>query len=85
MKAEIGRLLMAEETSWRQKSRATWLSERDRNTDFFHQVANAHHRINYIGKIRVDGVFHEGQVSLASGTMGLLKSCTRNLSSGGTE
>ncbi|GFZ09766.1 hypothetical protein Acr_21g0003650 [Actinidia rufa] len=61
IKAEIGRLLMAEETSWRQKSRATWLSDGDRNTAFFHCMANAHRQFNYIGKIRVDEVLHESQ------------------------
>ncbi|GFZ15713.1 P-loop containing nucleoside triphosphate hydrolases superfamily protein [Actinidia rufa] len=70
IKAKIGRLLMAEETSWRQTSRATWLSKGDRNTTFFHRVANAHRRFNYIGHIRVGGVLHEGQDSLASGIVG---------------
>ncbi|GFY88597.1 hypothetical protein Acr_06g0005370 [Actinidia rufa] len=79
IKAEIGRLLMAEETFWRQKSRATWLSERDRNTAFFHQVANAHRRFNYIGKIRVDGVRHEGQDSLASGIVGFYEKLYKEL------
>ena len=35
MKSEIRRLLMAKETSCRQKYRATWLAERDKNTAFF--------------------------------------------------
>ncbi|GFY81333.1 hypothetical protein Acr_01g0011420 [Actinidia rufa] len=65
--AKFGRLLMAEETSWRQKYRATLLSEGARNTAFFHRVANANRKINYIGKIGVDGVLHEDQDSLVSG------------------
>ncbi|GFY91209.1 hypothetical protein Acr_07g0014050 [Actinidia rufa] len=48
LQAEIGRLLIVEDTSWRQKSRATWLSAGNRNTAFFHSVANAHRMSNYI-------------------------------------
>ena len=70
LKTEIGRLLLAEETSWRQKSRATWLAEGDRNTAFFHRTANAHRRFNYIAKIKVDGVVHEGQDAVATGIVG---------------
>ena len=35
-----------EEMSWRQKSREIWLKRGDRNTRFFHQMANAHRRRN---------------------------------------
>ncbi|GFZ13080.1 GATA transcription factor 15 [Actinidia rufa] len=70
LQAEIGRLLMAEETSWRQKSRAIWLAAGDRNTTFFHRVANAHRRSNYIGKFRVDRILHEDQDALASDIVG---------------
>ncbi|GFZ09197.1 hypothetical protein Acr_20g0010050 [Actinidia rufa] len=70
LKAEIGRLLMAEETSWRQKSRAIWLAEGDKNTTFFHRVANAHRWYNHIGKIRVDGILHEGQGAMGSSIVG---------------
>ena len=46
------------------------MSEGDRNTTFFHRVANAHRRYNHIGKIRVDGELHEDQESLASSIVG---------------
>ena len=37
---------LLEEMSWRQKSREVWLKEGDRNTRFFHRMANAHRRKN---------------------------------------
>ena len=44
-----------EEISWRQKSREIWLKEGDRNTGFFHRMANSHRRRNSISSIRING------------------------------
>ncbi|CAL5390518.1 unnamed protein product [Camellia sinensis] len=44
-----------EEVSFKQKSRCLWLKDGDRSTMFFHQMANAHHWVNQINKLRVDG------------------------------
>ena len=46
---------LMEEISWRQKSRETWLKEGDRNTDFFHRMANAHRRRNCLNNICING------------------------------
>jgi hypothetical protein len=40
--------LLQEEISWRQKSRVRWLKERDKCTKFFHKVASANRRNNFI-------------------------------------
>ena len=44
-----------EEVLWRQKSREIWLKEGDRNTGFFHRMANSHRRRNSISSIRING------------------------------
>lgn len=45
--AEVGSLLLAEDVSWRQKSRTLLLIEGDKNTSFLHLIANAHCRANF--------------------------------------
>ena len=44
-----------EETHWRQVSRELWLKEGDKNTGFFHRMANAHRRNNSMEKIKING------------------------------
>jgi hypothetical protein len=47
---------LLEEISWRQKSRALWLREGDKNTKFFHRLANSHRRYNSISSLSINGV-----------------------------
>ncbi|XP_019229951.1 PREDICTED: uncharacterized protein LOC109210922 [Nicotiana attenuata] len=61
VKREIVELAVAQETSWRQKSRALWLKEGDSHTKFFHRVAVANRRRNFIESLVVDGVRIEGE------------------------
>ena len=51
--ADYGRVSCMEEISFRQKSRCLWLKEGDRNTNFFHRMANVHRRKNQIGSIKI--------------------------------
>ncbi|KAF5447552.1 hypothetical protein F2P56_033098, partial [Juglans regia] len=53
--ADLERIILLEEISWRQKSRALWLKEGDRCTKFFHRVANSHRRSNNIEMLKIDG------------------------------
>ena len=46
-----------EEIHWRQLSRELWLKEGDRNTGFFHRMANAHRRNNSLDRIKINEVW----------------------------
>ena len=62
-----------EETSWRQKSREIWLKEGDRNTGFFHIIANSHKRRNTIDRIRIGGEWLEGEGEVRTGIVNALR------------
>ena len=57
--------MLLEETCWRQKSRVFCVKEGDRNTKFFHCMANFHRRFNSIYKLKVDGLMSFNQGSIA--------------------
>ena len=48
-KSDYEKTMLMEEICWRQKSRSLWLKEGDKNTKYFHQIANSHRRKNSIG------------------------------------
>lgn len=52
--AELDSLLEQEEIMWSQRSRATWLKHRDRNTRVFHQKSSQRRRRNLIEEIKDD-------------------------------
>ena len=52
---EYKKWVIMEDTSWRQKSRELWLRVGDRNTGYFHKMANTHKRANSLVKIKING------------------------------
>ena len=63
-----------EEVSWRQKSREIWLKEGDRNTGFFHRMANSHRRRNSISSISINGRRLDKEAEVKEGLVGAFQS-----------
>ena len=58
---------LTEEISWRQKSGETWLKEGDKNTRFFHRMANAHRRKKFLQNLRINGRRLDKEVEIKEG------------------
>jgi hypothetical protein len=58
LEKQHGEILKRQETMWRQRSRAVWLQDEDRNTKFFHNKASQRAKVNEIKKLKdEDGVW----------------------------
>ena len=66
IKGEIAHVASLEEISWRQKSQFLFVKEGDKNTRFFHRIANSRRRSNHIRGIEVDGVLYEDEEEVRS-------------------
>ena len=65
--------VVLEEISWRQKSKELWLKKGDRNTVFFHIMANAHRRRNCRRKISINGRRLDKEVEIKEGLIDAFK------------
>jgi len=52
--ANLAKVILMEEISWRQKSKTLWLKAGDRNAIFFHKMAISRRKFNYTGSIMID-------------------------------
>ncbi|RVW77035.1 Guanine nucleotide exchange factor SPIKE 1 [Vitis vinifera] len=68
-KEEFKKWAIMEEISWRQKSRQIWLKEGDKNTGFFHKMANSNSRRNCLKKIKVRGVWLSDEQDIQRGVV----------------
>jgi hypothetical protein len=62
--AEVNHLILMEEISLRQKSWVLWLKEGDKNSKFFHRIANSNRNRNTIGQLSIDGEVSTQQAAI---------------------
>ena len=61
------------EICWRQKSRVKWLKEGDKNTKYFHTVANSHRRHNSIRHLSINGILSTDQDAIKAEISGFYR------------
>ncbi|RVW70583.1 putative ribonuclease H protein [Vitis vinifera] len=65
--------VLLEELHWRQLSRELWLKEGDRNTGYFHRMANAHRRNNTLDRIKINGVWLSEEQEVKEGIVNVFQ------------
>jgi hypothetical protein len=55
VKRALLKVVLMQEVCWGQKSRVTWLKERDHNTSSFHCLTNSHRSNNFISNLSIEG------------------------------
>ena len=66
-KEVVKKWVLLEEVHWRHKYRENWLKEGDRNTRFFHRMANSHFRKNALVKIKINREWYFGEQDIREG------------------
>jgi hypothetical protein len=66
MTTDLEENILLDEISWQQKSRVLWLKEGDKNTKYFHSVANSHRRNNAIRQLNINNVVSSDQEAIKS-------------------
>ena len=56
-----------DEIHWRQLSRELWLREGDKNTGYFHRMANAHRRRHTMERVKISGVWLSEEHTVRTG------------------
>ena len=70
---ELARVLLMEETLWRQKSRALWLRGGDQNTKFFNRTTNLCRKFKFMSAVAVEGNRYETIENMKSSIHGFYK------------
>ena len=77
-KEDFKKWCLLEEMSWRQKFWKLWLKEGDRNTSFFHKMANSHRRRNFMEKFKIEGRWVEEESEIHKGVVKAFQSLLTN-------
>ena len=64
MKKELSVVRSQMDIFWRQRTTQHWMEDGDRNTKFFHRVANCRRKFNAIESIEVEGDLHVDDSSI---------------------
>ncbi|CAI0460218.1 unnamed protein product [Linum tenue] len=67
LEIDLRRDLFLQEICWRQKSREVWVKLGDKNSGYFHQMANYRRKVNRVEKLKIEGRNVDDPVDVASG------------------